>query len=326
MISSTSNDKIKYMEKLRKSASFRREEGLFPVEGIRMVREIPADRLQYLYYTEKAYEKNEQEIQAVYDGCMKRYGVDDGSSSSDALRQNEKRLNSMLPENDWFQPVSDACMKKMSDTETPQGIIAAVRMEQCSLEDVTNNVMDHHDIKYGERNDDNSDYTGEADGRSGLDKSDICFEPLILILEKLQDPGNLGTIIRTAEAAGVTGIILSKDCADIYNPKTVRSTMGAVFRMKIYVSEDILKDIERIKDKGVKVYAMHLSGSEFYEKDFTKGTAFLIGNEGNGLSPEVSAAADEMMRIPMMGKVESLNAAISASVVSYEALRQRRGK
>ena len=90
--------------------------------------------------------------------------------------------------------------------------------------------------------------------------------------------------------------------------------------------DDILKDIERIKNKGVKVYAMHLSGSEFYEKDFTKGTAFLIGNEGNGLSPEVSAAADEMMRIPMMGKVESLNAAISASVVSYEALRQRRGK
>ena len=101
--------------------------------------------------------------------------------------------------------------------------------------------------------------------------------------------------------------------------------MGAIFRMKMYVSDDLVSDINRLKAYGVKVYAMHLSGSEFFEKDFTKGTAFLIGNEGNGLSAEVSAAADEMMRIPMMGKVESLNAAVSASVVAYEALRQRRG-
>ena len=300
MISSTSNDKIKYMEKLRKSASFRREEGLFPVEGIRMVREIPADRLDCLYYTEKAYEKNREEILNIYDARIMNGGIDERGLSDNESKVSESGQKYFMPENETFQPVSDACMNKMSDTETPQGIIAAVRMTGFSLEDIIS------------RHDD----SGEADGES---------EPLILIAEKLQDPGNLGTIIRTAEAAGVTGIILSKDCADIYNPKTIRSTMGAIFRMKMYVSDDLVSDISRLKAYGVKVYAMHLSGSEFFEKDFTKGTAFLIGNEGNGLSAEVSAAADEMMRIPMMGKVESLNAAVSASVVAYEALRQRRG-
>ena len=147
----------------------------------------------------------------------------------------------------------------------------------------------------------------------------------ILVLEKLQDPGNLGTIIRTAEAAGVTGIMISRDSADIYNPKTIRSTMGALFRMRIYISDDLVRDMAELKEKGIVVYAMHLDGEEFYDKDFRKPSAFLIGNEGNGLSDELSAAADEKMRIPMLGKVESLNAAISASVVSYEVLRQRRG-
>ena len=256
MITSTSNDKIKYMEKLRKSASFRHEEGLFPVEGIRMIREVPDERLETLFYTEKAYSRYKNEISALGQKAVE---------------------------------VSEACMNRMSDTETPQGIIAAVSMKTSGLRDI-------------------------------IDEAD----PLILILEKLQDPGNLGTIIRTAEAAGVTGIIVSSDSSDIYNPKVIRSTMGAILRVRIYVSDDLVEDIRLIREKGVKVYAMHLQGDEFYVKDFTKGTAFLIGNEGNGLSEAVSNEADELMRIPMMGSVESLNAAVSASVVSYEALRQRR--
>lgn len=256
MITSTSNDKIKYMEKLRKSASFRHEEGLFPVEGIRMIREVPDERLETLFYTEKAYLRYKDEISALSQKAVE---------------------------------VSEACMNRMSDTETPQGIIAAVSMKTSGLRDI-------------------------------IDEAD----PLILILEKLQDPGNMGTIIRTAEAAGVTGIIVSSDSSDIYNPKVIRSTMGAILRVRIYVSDDLVEDIRLIREKGVKVYAMHLQGDEFYAKDFTKGTAFLIGNEGNGLSEAVSNEADELMRIPMMGSVESLNAAVSASVVSYEALRQRR--
>lgn len=266
MITSTSNDKIKYMEKLRKSASFRHEEGLFPVEGIRMIKEIPGERVVKLYYTEKAYERYREEIDSI--------NINTGFE--------DDRL------------VSESCMKKMCDTENPQGIISAVRMYECAFEDII---------------------SGE-----GADKKTA---PLILVLEKLQDPGNLGTIIRTSEAAGVTGIMISNDSADIYNPKVIRSTMGAIFRMKIYVSPDLPEDVTKLKASGITVYSMHLNGEQFYEKDFTKGTAFLIGNEGNGLSDELSSLADEMIRIPMMGQVESLNAAISASVAAYEALRQR---
>lgn len=278
MITSTSNEKIKYMEKLRKSASFRREEGLFPVEGIRMVREIPKDRLAALYYTEKAYEKYGAE------GCE-------------------------------IELVSDACMKKMSDTDTPQGVLAAVRTVDYSLDDILTSKTNLSDKTKNDK----------SETAAITQKENAYSTPFLLVLEKLQDPGNLGTIIRTAEAAGVTGIMISRDSADIYNPKTIRSTMGALFRMRIYISDDLVRDMAELKKKGIVIYAMHLDGEEFYDKDFRKPSAFLIGNEGNGLSDELSSVADEKMRIPMLGKVESLNAAISASVVSYEVLRQRRG-
>ncbi|SEF80592.1 RNA methyltransferase, TrmH family [Eubacterium ruminantium] len=284
MITSTSNDKIKYVEKLKKSASFRREEGCFPVEGIRMVREIPAERIRELYITEKAYVNYREEIKAI---CITA-GFSGG---------NHKAAEESV-ESEQVHMVSDTCMKKMSDTETPQGVLAVVRASNYTLEDI---LIDNN----------------ESDGKSS------AKAPLLLVLEKLQDPGNMGTIFRTAEAAGVTGLIISGDSADVYNPKVIRSTMGAIFRMKFYISNDLVMDMKKLKEKGIKVYAMHLLGESFYDKDFRKPTAFLIGNEGNGLSDRLSAEADERMKIPMMGSVESLNAAVSASVVAYEALRQR---
>lgn len=121
----------------------------------------------------------------------------------------------------------------------------------------------------------------------------------------------------------MTGIILSADTVDIYNPKVIRSTMGSIFRMPIAVAEDLAATIDRVKTRGIPVYGAHLDGATFYEKDFTGGCAFLIGNEGNGLSDEISAKADDLIRIPMCGQVESLNAAISTAVIAYEVLRQR---
>ena len=141
----------------------------------------------------------------------------------------------------------------------------------------------------------------------------------------LQDPGNMGTIVRTAEGAGVTGVIMSRDCVDIYNPKTIRSTMGSIYRMPFYYAEDILKAIRKIKDAGIKVYAAHLDGEKSYdEEDYAFSCAFLIGNEGNGLREETSKMADHYIIIPMSGEVESLNAAIAASVLMFEVKRQRR--
>ena len=147
----------------------------------------------------------------------------------------------------------------------------------------------------------------------------------VLVLDNLQDPGNLGTIFRTAEAAGVNGIVLSSDCVDIYNPKVVRSTMGAVLRMPFLYVEDLPGAIGELKKEGILVYAAHLAGERAYdEEDYTTGCAFLIGNEGNGLRDEVAACADRRILIPMCGRAESLNAAVAAAVLMFEAGRQRR--
>lgn len=147
---------------------------------------------------------------------------------------------------------------------------------------------------------------------------------LFLILDTLQDPGNMGTIFRTAEAAGVDGILMNRSCVDVYSPKVVRATMGALFRLPFLVCEDLPSEIKRLKARGVKTYAAHLKGTEnHWSFDYQEPTAFMIGNEGNGLQEEIASLADRYLRIPMMGQTESLNAGVAASVLMYEALRQR---
>ena len=186
--------------------------------------------------------------------------------------------------------LEDRVFAAACDTKTPQGVLCMVQQYHYRLEDL-------------------------------LKKKN----PLLMILENLQDPGNLGTIFRTAEAAGVTGIIMSRDCVDIYNPKTIRSTMGAVFRMPFVYSEDFISTIERLKMQGIRVYAAHLDGKNAYDREDYRGkTAFLIGNEGNGLRREVADCADTWIRIPMEGQAESLNAAVAASILMFEVSRQRR--
>jgi TrmH family RNA methyltransferase len=147
--------------------------------------------------------------------------------------------------------------------------------------------------------------------------------PLLIALENLQDPGNLGTIIRTAEGAGVTGVIMSKDTVDIYNPKVVRSTMGSIFRIPFCYVEDFVEEMKRLNDSGIVTFSAHLQGTSFYDQNYRKPTAFVIGNEGNGLTDAVSGVTCQKISIPMMGQVESLNAATAATVLMYEAMRQR---
>ena len=150
--------------------------------------------------------------------------------------------------------------------------------------------------------------------------------PHLLVLEHLQDPGNLGTILRAGEGAGLTGVLMDSNTADIYSPKVVRATMGSLLRVPFAYVEDLGEALALLKKKKIRVYAAHLQGSNAYDREnYRKATAFLIGNEANGLSPETAAAADVRIRIPMLGEVESLNAAVAASVLMFEAARQRRG-
>lgn len=257
MITSTSNQQVKEIVQLQKKSKVRNQAGVFVVEGIRMVQETPADRLEKLYVTEGFYKKYKDALPKG--GCKPEL-------------------------------VSDVVFSYMSDTKTPQGVLAVVRQMKHRTEQILN-----------------------------------AKTPHIMVLDNLQDPGNLGTIFRTAEAAGVNGLILSKDCVDIYNPKTIRSTMGAIYRMPFVYVDDIIDAIEKMKEKQIQVYAAHLDGKNSYDKeDYSKGTAFLIGNEGNGLRDEVAAKADTWVQIPMAGEVESLNAAIAAAVLMFEVSRQRR--
>ncbi len=194
-----------------------------------------------------------------------------------------------------MEVLTDTVMNFVSDTKTPQGVLCVVAQEN----------------------------RGEA----WLEKELKAPEqvPLIMLLDNLQDPGNMGTILRTAEAAAVTGIIMSSDCVDVYNPKVIRSTMGSVFRVPFVYVENVTDVIRQMKEHGIRTYATHLAGELAYdEPDYRTPSAFFVGNEGNGLRDQVAELADTYIKIPMAGQVESLNAAIAATVVMFEAGRQRR--
>ena len=211
---------------------------------------------------------------------------------SETFADKQKEEINRLRDRRKLEYLSDHVFQYVSDTKTPQGILCVVRQSTYCLEDI-------------------------------LEAEDAH----LLVLDNLQDPGNLGTILRTAEGAGVTGIIISKESVDIYNPKVIRSTMGSIYRVPFVYVEDLKEAIAKVKAHGIFTYAAHLDGKNSYDKeDYTKKTAFLIGNEGNGLRKEIADLADTWIRIPMQGQVESLNAAIATSVLMFETARQRRNQ
>ncbi len=208
--------------------------------------------------------------------------------SESFLKEEEHRR---MTEGFTWEAVADPVMKVMADTQTPQGILALVRRRDWTLEEIL--------------------------GRPGT--------PLLMVLETVQDPGNLGTILRAGEGAGITGLIMNEGTADIYNPKVIRSTMGSIYRVPFTYVEDLPGACRQIKEKGIRLFAAHLKGSGEYDlQDYTGPCGFLIGNEAKGLTEEAADQADACIRIPMAGQVESLNAAVAASVLMFETARQRR--
>lgn len=188
---------------------------------------------------------------------------------------------------DIVEYVSGDVFRKMTDTLTPQGILCIMKQKHYDLKEILPALPE---------------------------------KPIIMLLENLQDPGNLGTIMRTAEGAGVSLVLMSKDTVDLYNPKTVRSTMGSIYRVPFIYTDDIKGSIEQIKKLGIPCFAAHLKGKRaYYEADYSNGACFFIGNEGNGLTDETAGLADEYLIIPMEGKLESLNAAVSAALFMYKA-------
>lgn len=195
-----------------------------------------------------------------------------------------------------YDVVKDHIFQSISDTVTPQGILSIVKQTDMTLDEI---------------------FSFKSKSRRH------CF----IVLEDIQDPGNLGTIIRTSEGAGVSAVIMSHNTVDIYNPKVVRSTMGSIFRVPFVYVDDLKETIYKMKEQGICIYAAHLKGSlDYDEANYTKPSAFMIGNEGNGLSANITSLADCLIKIPMCGEVESLNAANAATVLMYESFRQNRHK
>ncbi|MBR1478320.1 MAG: RNA methyltransferase [Lachnospiraceae bacterium] len=253
MITSGANATIKQLIKWRDKPKERRRDNIFIAEGIKMYAEAPKALIQAVYISESF-----------------------AGECDDTIR-NDADI------------VADDLFLKISDTETPQGILTLLRRPE------------HSDDIFSDKN------------------------GLYIALENMGDPGNLGTIIRTAEAAGVKGVLVSNDSVDIYNPKAVRATMGAIYRVPFLYKENIRGSLQEIKNAGIKLYAAHLKGKSYYdEMNYTSGCCFIIGNESRGITEETASLADEYIRLPMEGSVESLNASMAAGILMYEAYRQRR--
>ena len=154
---------------------------------------------------------------------------------------------------------------------------------------------------------------------------EMCLpEPLrhVIVLEGVQDPGNVGTIIRTADAAGLDGVLLSTQCADVFSPKVLRATMGSIFRMNLRTTDDLPGELTKLREKGYSILSSQLDGTPFYERQgVAERFALIIGNEGNGVSEQVQQTATHRVRLPMRGGAESLNAAIAAAIMMYELMR-----
>jgi len=183
---------------------------------------------------------------------------------------------------------SDRLYEKLSGTVTPQGIMAVCEKKHAAMEG----------------------FMGEG-----------C---LLLLCEDLADPGNVGALIRTAAAAGATGVILTKGSADPYNPKVIRASAGSFFHIPCAEGVDSQYAAGYLKERNITLAAAHLKGAVIpYDADMTKAFCIMIGNEARGLSNGISALADILIRIPMNAETESLNAAAAGSILLYEAFRQR---
>ena len=246
-ISSLKNPKAALWRSLKERKG-RRESGCFLVEGDKMVLE-------------------------AFRSCFPVEAV--------LIREDRGEEDFPIPDGIPVFVLSRSVFDSVSDTRTPQGIAAVLRI------------------------------TGR----------ELCGRRLIA-LDGVQDPGNVGTIIRTADAAGFDGILLSAECADVFSPKVLRATMGSIYRMPLRTVSSLLDELRKLRESGYSVLSSQLDGDPFYErKNVADDFCLIIGNEGNGISEEVRAEATHRLKLPMRGGAESLNAAVAAAIMMYELTR-----
>jgi len=260
-IESSQNNKIKEIKALHLKKN-RDALGLYFVEGIRFIND--------------AIDNGQDIVKVIV------------SDKLESLNGGKELIELVTTLCDDCSLVSEKLFKEISDTQTPQGILAVLKKREFVFDEV---------IEQGHS---------------------------LVILDGLQDPGNVGTIIRTADAAGISAVILSKGCVDLFSPKVLRSTMGSVFHMPIFEGLYINETIDLLKKSNYKVIASHLDGkNNYFDEDLTGKSAIIVGNEANGISDETAEKADKLVKIPMPGRAESLNASVAASIMIYEIVRQK---
>ena len=242
-----------------KQKKYRTQNGLYLAEGLRTAEEAVAYKaVETLFYVATDDDRTMRLLE-------------------DAAMQNIKLVC-----------VNENVMKKIADTETPQGIIAVCKMRQPKLENLL------------------------ASGK------------MLLVLDRVGDPGNSGTMLRTADAAGIGGLVLLKGCADIYAPKTVRSSMGSLFHIPVLSGVSEQEFVSAAKKAGYDLLVTCLDGADnLYKADLSGRIAFVMGNEAGGVSETLLEKADKRVYIPMAGRAESLNVAMAAGIVMFEALRRK---
>jgi TrmH family RNA methyltransferase len=248
----------------------------------------------------QTYKRAAQLKQKKYRDGQNKYLIEGPNLIHEALKSNAD-IEMIIKSEDYHNndEFSDAPMvimaaglfRKLSDTESPQGILAIVKKRIYKEEE----------------------FFAQRTASSNL-----------IVLDRLQDPGNIGTILRTADAAGFSGAILLKGTADIYSPKIVRATAGSLFRLPVLMMEAPRQVIQLLKKYGKKIICTAPNCSRnYYDVNMQKDAAIIIGNEGNGASDEFLIKSEYLVKIPMEGTIESLNAAVSAGILMYESVRQR---
>ena len=242
-----------------KQKKYRTQNGLYLAEGLRTAEEAVAYKaVETLFYVATDDDRTMRLLE-------------------DAAMQNIKLVC-----------VNENVMKKIADTETPQGIIAVCKMRQPKLESL------------------------------------LASGTMLLVLDRVGDPGNIGTMLRTADAAGIGGLVLLKGCADIYAPKTVRSSMGSLFHIPVLSGVSEQEFVSAAKKAGYDLLVTCLDGADnLYKADLSGRIAFVMGNEAGGVSETLLEKADKRVYIPMAGRAESLNVAMAAGIVMFEALRRK---
>jgi RNA methyltransferase, TrmH family len=271
VITSSQNPKIKLVRALLGRAKDRRDAEAFVVEGVRLIEEAEARGWNFRF--------------ALYDSSLNARG----SSLVEHLLAREIEV----------EEVSEKLMKSLSNTETPQGILAVLELTRLPTLAPGAHLP-----------------RTQVPGSAGVTN----YPDFFLIPDRIRDPGNLGTLLRTATAAGVQAVFLPPETTDAFAPKVVRSGMGAHFRLPIQSMkwEKIRREIE-----GLQAYLADMDGQSCWETDLRGPLVLIVGSEAEGASEEAREIATQKISIPMAGNVESLNAGVAGSVLMFEVVRQR---